>query len=81
MTLSQRSKARVHKDFVANPQTYQVGAHFKALNELVLMAALDSKFIQVGFNLISVQVCILCCTYTLIAAFLLVSTWVFYNWV
>ena len=33
MTLSQLSKARVHKDNEANLQTYQVGAHFEALSE------------------------------------------------
>ena len=38
MTLSQWSKARAHKDFEASLQTYQVGTHFEALNEPVLMA-------------------------------------------
>ena len=33
------------------------GARFKALVEGVLMATLDSKYTQVGFNLICVQVC------------------------
>ena len=57
MTLSQWSKARVHKDIEASLQTYQVGAHFEALNEPVLMAPSDSRYTQVVFNLISVQVC------------------------
>ena len=56
MTLFQRSKARAHKDFEAGLQTYQVGAHFEALNEPVLMAPSDSRYTQVGFNLFSVQV-------------------------
>ena len=37
---------------------YQVGAHFEALDEGLLVAPLDSRYTQVGFNLISVQVCI-----------------------
>ena len=41
----------------ANLQTYQVGARFKSLKEGVLMAPLDSRYTQVGFNLISFQVC------------------------
>ena len=57
MTLSQWSKARAHKDIEASLQTYQVGAHFKALNESVRMAPLDSRYTQVVFNLITVQVC------------------------
>ena len=37
--------------------TYQVGAHFEALDEGVLMASLDPRYYtQVGFNYISVQV-------------------------
>ena len=36
-----------------------MGAHFEALIEGVLMASLDSRYTQVGFNFISVQVCIL----------------------
>ena len=36
---------------------YQVGTHFQALIEGVLMAPLNCRYIQVGFNLISVQVC------------------------
>ena len=58
MALSQWSKARAHKDFEASLQTYQVGAHFEALNEPVLMAPSDSRYTQIAFNLISVQVCI-----------------------
>ena len=34
-----------------------MGAHFEALNEPVLMAPSDSRYTQVVFNLISVQVC------------------------
>ena len=34
-----------------------MGAHFEALIEGVLMAPLDSRYSQVGFNLMSVQVC------------------------
>ena len=37
MTLSQWSKARAHKDFEASLQTYQVGAHFTALTEGILI--------------------------------------------
>ena len=40
----------------ANLQTYQVGARFEALIEHVLTAPLDSRYTQVGFNLVSVQV-------------------------
>ena len=39
-----------------NLQTYQVGAHFEALSEPVLMAPSDSRYTEVGFNLFSVQV-------------------------
>ena len=35
-----------------------MGARFEALIEGVLMAPLDSRYTQVGFNLISVQVCV-----------------------
>ena len=56
MTLSQWSQPRAHKDFEASLQTYQVGAHFEAPNETVLMAPSDSRYTQVGFNLFSVQV-------------------------
>ena len=58
MTLAHWSKARAHNDFDAILQTYQEGAHFKALSEPVLMAPLDSRYTQVGFNVISVQVCL-----------------------
>ena len=34
-----------------------MGARFEALIEGVLMAPSDSRYTQVGFNLISVQVC------------------------
>ena len=34
-----------------------MGAHFEALIEGVLMAPMDSRYTQVGLNLISVQVC------------------------
>ena len=57
MTLSQWSKARVYKDIEASLQTYQVGAHFEALNEPVLMAPSDSRYTQVGYKLISVLKC------------------------
>ena len=45
-------------------ETYQEGAHFEVLIESVLMAPLDSRYIEVGFNfilwdLVSVQVCYL----------------------
>ena len=39
----------------AKLQAYQVGADFKALDDGVLMAPLDSRHTQVGFNLISVS--------------------------
>ena len=39
----------------ASVQTYQVGARFEALIEIVLMAPLDSRYKQVGFNFISIQ--------------------------
>ena len=45
------------KDVGANLQTYQVGARFEGLTEGVLIAPLDSRYTQVGFNLSSVQVC------------------------
>ena len=38
--------------------TYQEGARFVALDEGVLMAPLESRYTQVGFNFISVQVCV-----------------------
>ena len=43
-------------DLGASLEAYQVGAHFKALLEDDLMAPLDSRYTQVGFNLTSVQV-------------------------
>ena len=42
-------------DIDANLQTYHVGARFEALDEGVLMAPLDFRYTQVGFNIISVQ--------------------------
>ena len=39
-----------------NLETYQVGPLFEALIEGVLLVPLDSRYTQVGFNLISVQV-------------------------
>ena len=44
-------------DLCANLETYQVGAHFEALDEGVLLMLLNPRYTQVGFNLISVQVC------------------------
>ena len=35
-----------------------MGAHFEALDEGVLLVPLDPRYTQVGFNLISVQVCL-----------------------
>ena len=58
MTLSQWSKARAHKDFEVSLETYQVKSHFEAAIEPVLMAPSDSRYTQVAFNLISVQVCL-----------------------
>ena len=57
MTLSQWSKARAHKDVGASAQTYEVGAHFEALNESVLKAVSDFRYTQVVFNPIFIQVC------------------------
>ena len=34
-----------------------MGAHFEALDEGVLLVPLDPRYTQVGFNLMSVQVC------------------------
>ena len=45
------------RDVGASAQTYEVGAHFEALVEGILMAPLDSSYTQVGFNLTYVQVC------------------------
>ena len=44
-------------DLDANADTYQVGAHFEALDEGVLQVPLDSRYTQVELNLASVQVC------------------------
>ena len=41
--------------FVLALQTNQVGARFEALFVGVLLAPLNSRYNQVGFNLISVQ--------------------------
>ena len=35
-----------------------MGAHFEALDEGVLLVPLDPRYTQVGFNLVSVQVCV-----------------------
>ena len=48
-----------------------MGARFEALMEGVLMAALDSRYTQVGFNLISVQVC----DAVLIVSYIWLRTW------
>ena len=37
--------------------TYHVEPHFEALDEGTLVVPLDSRYTQVGFNVISVQVC------------------------
>ena len=42
----------------ASLQAYQEGAHFEALIAGVLMAPLDPRYTQVGFNSIFVQVCL-----------------------
>ena len=42
----------------ARLQLYQVGARFEALTKGILKAPLDPRYTQVGFNFISVQVCI-----------------------
>ena len=47
------------RDVGAGVQTYQAGARFEAFLESVPMAPLDLRYTQVGFNFISVQVCIL----------------------
>ena len=46
------------RDVGANLESYQVGAHFEALHERVLLVCLDPRYTQVGFNLVSVQVCL-----------------------
>ena len=43
-------------DLGANLETYQVGAHFDALDEGILLVPFDPRCTQVGFNLVSVQV-------------------------
>ena len=52
----QWSKTRVHKDIEASLQTYQVGAHFKALNEPVLVASSDSSTLKL-YSIISLFKC------------------------
>ena len=37
-----------------------MGAHFEALDEGVLLVPLDPRYTQVGFNLVSIQVCKIC---------------------
>ena len=37
-----------------NLETYQVGAHFEAIDEGVLLVPMDSRYTPVGFDLISV---------------------------
>ena len=44
-------------DLRASLEAYEVGAHFKALDDGVLMAPMDSWYTQVRFNHVSVQVC------------------------
>ena len=39
-------------------QTYQVGARFEALDEGFLMAPLDTRYTQIEFHSISVQMCV-----------------------
>ena len=39
----------------ASLEPHQVGAHIKALNEGILVAPLDSRYTQVGFNLVPVR--------------------------
>ena len=34
-----------------------MGAHFEALDEGVLLVPLDPRYTQVGFNLVSVEMC------------------------
>ena len=34
-----------------------MGAHFEALDDGVLLVLLDPRYTQVGFNIVSVQVC------------------------
>ena len=42
------------KDLGVSLETYQVGAHFEALDEGILLVPLDPRYTQVGFNLVSV---------------------------
>ena len=37
---------------------YRVGGSFKALNKGVLLVPLDSRYTQIGFNIVFVQVCV-----------------------
>ena len=46
-------------DLGDNLETYQVGAHFEALDEGALLVPLDPRYTQVGINLVSVQVWLL----------------------
>ena len=48
--------SRAHKDSEASLLTYQVGAHFEALNEPVLKVPSDSRYTQVACNLSFIQV-------------------------
>ena len=58
MTLSQWSKARVYKDFEASQQTYEVGLILKLLmSPSSWLEPSESRYIQLGFNHLSVQVC------------------------
>ena len=47
------------KDLNACLQILQVGAHFEAPDEIIIVAPLDSWYTQVGFNLICFQVWLL----------------------
>ena len=44
------------RDLCVNLETYQVEAHFEALDEGALLVRLDRRYPQVGFNLVIVQV-------------------------
>ena len=50
------SRGWPQRDLGASLETYQVGAHFEALDEGVLVAPLDPRCTQVVSNLVSVQV-------------------------
>ena len=52
------SKKCFETNLDANLETYHVGARSKGLNEDILLATLDSRYTQVGFNLVSVKVCV-----------------------